>query len=125
MGQGVIHRLDAVVVIHEIFGAVRATDCMGSLYAQLPFQWFDENLKRIKEQRVGCGNNAGDFGVDQSADDYRPYTIGDGCCIDLTDKILCLFGRIDERNRDFLQTDAVKLGQQAVPQHFGSNAGAV
>ena len=49
MGQGIVHCLNAMMIIDEIIRAVRAADGMLGLDAQFSLQGLDENLKGIKE----------------------------------------------------------------------------
>ncbi len=125
MGQRIVHRFDAVMVIHEIIRTVGAADGMGGLDAQFPFQGRDENLKGIKEQGFRGCDDAGDFGVHQCADDNGADAVRVAGIVDPFDESACFFGGIDKWNSDFLESHAVELGQQAVAEHFRSNAGAI
>ncbi len=45
--------------------------------------------------------------------------------VDLLDRILRLLDRVHERQGDLVESHLVELGEQAVAEHFGRDAGAV
>jgi hypothetical protein len=104
---------------------VAAPDRVRSQHAELFFQRRDENLEAVEEERVRRTDDLRDLGVDERADDDRPHAFDRRGLVDARDDFVCFLDCIDERQRHFLKRNAVELSEQAVPEHLGSNTGAI
>ena len=125
VGERVVHRLDAVVVVDEVVDAVAAPDGVGGAHVELALQRRDEDLEAVEEERVRPPHHLGDIAVHQGADHDGAGAVPFREGVDVLDDIPRLVHGIHERERDLVECDALELREQAVPQHLGGDAGAV
>ncbi len=114
-----------MMVVDEIRSAMGASDRMRSPDSELAFERGNENLEAIEKQCLGLADDLRDFGTGQGTDHERTHAVRLALDVDLLHHLLRLFHRIHERQRDFVEAHGIELGEQAMAQHLGRDAGAV
>lgn len=120
-----VHGFDPDViglVVDDGVGLANGIDRTG---AELGSQLAHEGLKDIQHIAIGLGDDITDILVDDGVNDDRPGACGLGNLVDLVYGGPGLFHVVHIRNGQLLELDILKLGQQAVSQCFGGNAGAI
>ena len=85
----------------------------------------DEDLEAVEEQRVSLADHLRDLRAGERADDDRALAVGGPLPVDSVHDLARLLHGVDERQRHLVEAHAVKLGEQAVAEHLGGDAGAV
>ena len=123
--HGEIDRFHALLVFLLVHGAVRAPDRMARFHAQPRFQWVDEGLEEIHEQRMRAPDHSAHVLIHQRGEHDRLPIAVRSLGFDAREAVLGFLGAVDEGQRDLVELDPFKLGQQAVAEHLRRNARAI
>ena len=125
VGQRVVDRLDPFLVVRTVGRAVRAADRVAGLDAEFGLERGEEGLEVRKREGVGLMDDLGEIVVDQRREQDRPHTVDLALGVDAGHRVVRLVGAVEEGNADLLEFDLLELGQQAVAERLGGQAGAV
>jgi len=98
---------------------------MGGTRAELRLQRPEKSLEEVEHQRVRTAHDVPYPVVHQRREHDRPRAPGHGCAGDARDRFPRSLLAVDERDDRGSEADAVELGQQAVAQCLGGEAGAI
>ncbi|OQA31586.1 MAG: hypothetical protein BWY57_02309 [Betaproteobacteria bacterium ADurb.Bin341] len=104
---------------------MRTANRVAGLDAEFRFQRCQEALEKGHAEGVGRLHDGGNLRVDQCCEHEGTQAIGPAAFVDAGDDGVRLVGTVDERGAVLAEFDILELGQQAVAQGFGSQAGAV
>jgi len=123
--HGKIDGLDALRVFPLVERAVRAADGVAGPDAQARLERIDEGLEEIHEQRIGLAHDGAQVAVHEGGEHDGLAVAPRALRLDARPAVLGLVQRIDERQGDLLELQALELRKQAVAEHLGGDAGAV
>ncbi len=124
VGQREIDRLDAVLVRLGIRILVKASDRMGRFQPQFLFERLDKGLEHVQDHALGAAQRLVRLGIDQRGEDDRRDPFGIEGLVDLADRHMRLFRRID-KGHSHLAKAHLELGQDRMTEGFGGDPGAV
>src|SRR5690606_21885646 len=125
VGQRVVHRVDAGMVGIEVDHAVRLADLRLALLSQLALHRLDERRKRVQHQRAAFADQPGQLRIDAGTHHHRANTDLLAFRPDPRSGLARALRAVDEGNAVGTEAGVGKLGQQAVADRLGSDAGAV
>lgn len=125
VGQGVVDRFDSLLVFRTFRRAVRAADGVARLAAEFDLQRGEEGFEVGQAEGVGLVDDRRQVLVDQRGEDDRPHAVGFALRVDALQRFLSFVDAVQEGDADLPELDVLELGQQAVAEGFGGEAGAV
>jgi len=107
VGQRVVGRVDARLVLVEVGHAVRAADAARTFHAEFALQRRDERREDVEHQRTGRGEHFADRLIDDRIDQDRPHAFGRVGVADTRRGRMRLFLVVDERDAEGIEFDAL------------------
>src|SRR5450759_2745485 len=125
MRQRIVQRIDTVMIIAEIAGAVRTPGRMRRRHAEFLFHRPDKNFEAVERLRVSRSHYGRQLGMNECAEYERPGPVLGALAVDPLDRSARFLNRIDERQCHFVESDALKLREKTMAEHLGRDTGAV
>ena len=124
MHQGIVDRLNPVLVLIGIGNIVTATDRMRRFNPKLLFQRLHKCLDQIHIHALGIANDRGQFRFHQRGKNDRPLAVQSKRLIDFTQRIISFVDVIDKR-KAYLFKAQIELGQDSMTECLRRNPCAI